>query len=181
VVPGRKIAFTGGIVPLGSDVYVMNRDGSDLRRLTDSPGFDGGPAWSPDGSKLAFASKRDGGSGIYLMRPDGTDVSRIIDEVAICCPAWSPDGSRIAFVCYGATSELCTANPDGTGLFHLPGSFTPAARPAWSPDSLRIAFVSQEPGTSVFDIFSIKADGSGRTNLTKGVLGPGSCCPSWLP
>jgi LysM repeat protein/Tol biopolymer transport system component len=73
---GRQIAFqhdSGGNV----DVYVMNPDGSNIRRLTDAPGPDALPAWTPDG-RIVFRSARTGGWGIYVMRADGKDQQQII-------------------------------------------------------------------------------------------------------
>ena len=76
----------------GCDIYVINADGSGLRRLTD--GME--PAWSPDGKKVAFGRWRDP-RGIYVIEEDGSNETLVFGWVAAKGPAWSPDGSRIAF------------------------------------------------------------------------------------
>jgi len=77
----------------------MSPDGSDAMRLTTNSAGDFGPSWSPDGSKIAFWSDRDGNSEIYVMNADGSEQTRLTDNSASDQePAWSPDGRRIAFV-----------------------------------------------------------------------------------
>jgi Tol biopolymer transport system component len=73
----------------------MNADGTNVARLTNHAAFDQQPAWSPDGSKIAFVSQRDGNSEIYVMHADGSNQTRLTDDDAN--PAWSPDGRKIAF------------------------------------------------------------------------------------
>jgi TolB protein len=104
----RRILPTGGSSSSGhnSEVFVMNRDGSGVTNLTNHPDFDGYPSWSPDGSKIAFASNRNrkddfrGNFHIYVMNADGTDVVQVLDnagQVEDARPRWSPDGTRILF------------------------------------------------------------------------------------
>src|SRR5215204_1650594 len=98
-----QIAFTRATSLKGtnieSDVYAINVDGSKETRLTGTSGFDGMPAWSPDGQRIAFASGRDGNWEIYVMDADGAQQRRLTrtpeDEGV---PAWSPDGGKIAYV-----------------------------------------------------------------------------------
>ncbi|HEX2053467.1 MAG TPA: hypothetical protein VHJ78_07065, partial [Actinomycetota bacterium] len=76
----------------------MEADGTGQIRITTSDGFDTFPAWSPDGSKIAFDSVRDENREIYTMNPDGSDPRRLTDNRGIDrFPAWSPDGTRIAY------------------------------------------------------------------------------------
>ena len=80
-----------------SEIYVMNMDGTGLLRLTNHPGRDTDPAWSPDGKRIAFASDREGSSDIYVMNADGSNLVRRTQTGSSDAPAWSPDGSKIAF------------------------------------------------------------------------------------
>lgn len=88
---GRKIAFTsdrdGNL-----EIYVMNSDGSGLRRLTDDPSNDEYPTWSPDGQWIAFHSDRDGDIDIYIMRPNGSDLRQLTNNNdSDTQPSWSPE------------------------------------------------------------------------------------------
>ena len=81
------------------DVYIVDVESAQVKRLTSSPGEDRDPSWSPDGTRLAFSSTRDGNSEIYVMRADGSDVRRLTNNSAFdASPTWSPDWSAIAFV-----------------------------------------------------------------------------------
>ena len=72
-----KIAFNRNFGTAPSDVYVMNADGTGLRRLTRSRGEDNYPAWSPDGRRIVFGSERDGNLGLYVMKKDGSRQRRL--------------------------------------------------------------------------------------------------------
>ena len=138
---GGMIAFTSqrpgasGTNP-DYDVYVMRADGSDLTRLTDTPGEDGIPAWSPDGTQIAITSGRDdcgvsddagcetsGDIGpfndIYVMAVDGSHQTRLTKGQGYY-PAWSPDGR---FILFSAGALFVTrADGSGTQAFTLPAS-----------------------------------------------------------
>ncbi len=69
----------------------MDADGSGLTTLTDNPANDSFPAWSPDGSRIAFTSDRDGNAEVYVMNADGSDLTRLTNNPAEDdAPAWSP-------------------------------------------------------------------------------------------
>ena len=97
-------AYKGGTF----HIWTMKPDGSDLAQLTGAEGEDEAPAWSPDGSKIAFASNRDGGTSlIYLMNADGSGVERLSTGAnAERDPAWSPDGRFVVFARSDSNSVL---------------------------------------------------------------------------
>jgi Tol biopolymer transport system component len=140
------------------EIWRVNRDGSGLRKLAD--GF--GPAWSPDGRRIAFAGQTE----IYSIAPDGgglTQVTAVHREIA-SSPAWSPDGTRIAFAAGGDTFlyEIFTINADGTGLVNLPGEVGEETNPKWAPDGKRIAFLQRPPTDYGFSLAVMDPDGSAR-------------------
>jgi len=128
--PTPASEFTGKLVFQvcnGCDIYVINADGSGLRRLTD--GMD--PAWSPDGKKVAFARWRDP-RGIYVIDEDGSNETLLFGWSQAKAPAWSPDGSHIVFTRqYGGREEDVDVSVWG---FH----WTLPAHPWWKLGLVRV-------------------------------------------
>ena len=80
------------------EIYLMNPDGKNQRRLTNTPAVEWDPSWAPGGKGIVFSSKRDGNSEIYVMDADGGNPRRLtINRRNDWHPSWSPDGERIAF------------------------------------------------------------------------------------
>ncbi|MBT5535315.1 hypothetical protein HOK31_19775, partial [Candidatus Poribacteria bacterium] len=95
---GGRIAFEVGDIG-NTDIFVMDADGGNLTNITNEAGADYDPAWSPDGSQLAFASDRNADDNIYVMDADGGNATNITNHGgADMAPSWSPNGSRIAFM-----------------------------------------------------------------------------------
>jgi len=155
---GRTPALTGKLVfqtNSGGDVYIINADGSGLRRLTD--GLD--PVWSPDGTQVALSRWREP-RGVWIIQADAGGERRLFDWSETRTPAWSPDGSQIAFVRqYGGRLdevERCfwkwcfTLPPDphwvlgvlnvAGGQLTEPPSSEVSLAPTWSPDGSRLVY-----------------------------------------
>jgi Tol biopolymer transport system component len=117
-----------------TEIYVMNADGSNPINLTNSPGEDAYPTWSPDGNRIAFASIRDGDQEIYVMNVDGSSQIRLTTRRGPDYePAWSPDGIRIAFEHSASTFahdyEISLINPDGSYFVSLAQGWDPVWQP----------------------------------------------------
>jgi Tol biopolymer transport system component len=208
---GQKIAFDrfDGFPPQwrpadgapDSDIYVMNADGSGKKNLTRSPKPDEGPAWSPDGQKIAFQRVvgvipcSTGGCGraesdIYVMNADGSGQRRLTrNEATDSDPSWSPDGTKIAFRrvvgvvrcgprgCGPAESDIFVMNADGSGERNLTRNDPSYAMDAdWSPDGRRIVFRTTRHGK--WELYVMNADGSGQRRLTR-TPAANESRPSW--
>jgi len=150
-----------------------------VMNLTNSPKADLYPAWSPDGSKIAFESYRDGNYEVYVMNSNGSGVVNLSNNKEYDgTPAWSPDGKKIAFRSYrDGNYEVYVVNADGSGLKNITNSIKDDYNAAWSPDGKKIAFQSYREGN--YEVYSTNPDGSGLVRLTtsKDI----DSMPNWSP
>ena len=155
---GGKIAFS-----LDGEIYIIDDNGKNLRRLTNHPAWDSEPAWLPDGRHIAFNSDRDKDTHIYTMDLAGKNIKRIANSNGR--PAISPDGQWIAQTVAGF---LLLVDIDGLKKpkeihWGRPQGATNMA--AWSPDGKRLAFTIRIPGV-LNDIYVIDITGDNFRRLT---------------
>jgi Tol biopolymer transport system component len=143
---GTQIAFRGDLdlaEPSGDEeLYVMNADGTNLRRLTSNSDFDSGPSWSPDGTQIVFERAPAGTltpgveaheKDIYVMRADGSDVRRLTDSPGLDeGPEFSPDGTKIVFSSdRDGQQEIYTMDADGSNSRRLTDNPARDESPDW--------------------------------------------------
>ncbi len=172
--PGR-IAFTHGELTGGAliiRVWTMAADGSDRRPVT-AGSTDQEPAWSPDGSRIAYASFHpDRSFDIRVVNADGSgDVGIVTGPHPESSPAWSPDGTRIAYRAllpdtFGTFhGQLVVVAADGSGpAVVITAPHAEADHPDWSPDGKLIAYTSIASGNP--EIHVVEPDGSNDRRLT---------------
>ncbi len=128
----RQIAFVSE-VDGGSDVFVMNADGADKRRVTETSGDVFDIAWSPNGRLIAFVSDQDGNPEIYVVGRDGSNMKRLtsnkVDDIQ---PTWSPTGKDIAFVSrLDGDADIFIMKPDGAEQRRVTRNDAEDLDPSW--------------------------------------------------
>jgi TolB protein len=164
---GKRIAFSArgdGQPGDDRDIYVMNADGSDVRRLTSLPGNDVGPSWAPDGTRIVFGHREPNSDdgGLSIVNADGTGLQALTTATGRTpsdyAPDWSPAGDKIAFV---NSSAVWVMKSDGRGRKRI----VPGTDPSWSPDGKRLAF---QYGTNYPVVYVVDANGKNRKSVSNG-------------
>lgn len=187
--PDRSRGYVWGLFEY--DVFSANPDGSDLRQLTNEPGYDAEATLSPDGQTIVFTSARDGDLEIYRMDVDGGNVVRLTDDPGYDGgPFFSPDGSKIVYRAYHPTDpdeladfrqllaegmvrpgtlDVYVMNADGTDKVRVTTVAGANFAPFFHPSGEKIIFSSnmEDPSGRNFDLFLINVDGTGLVRITQ--------------
>lgn len=183
--PVRPDPSKGYVWPLDRyDIYTANRDGSDMRRLTNYDVYTAEGILSPDGSKIVFTSMKDGDLEIYTMNADGSDVRRLTNTPGYDGgPWWSPDGTKIVYRAHHPKDstelaqyrellaqglirpskvELFVMNADGSDQRQVTALGGANFGPSWSPDGTKIIFSTNfvAPRSGNFDLYLVDANAS---------------------
>jgi Tol biopolymer transport system component len=171
-------------------VYTINPDGTALKPITisvDGLFVFGGPVWSPDGTRMAFAASTQPGppQDIYVMNADGTGVKNLTNTASAAefSLTWSPDGKKIAYRRFDSdpnNGQIYVMNAaDGSGQMRLTDGTGNYIGPNWSPDGSQIAFEGYAPGVANDQIYVMNANGTNQTRLGNNTSFDAG--PSWSP
>jgi TolB protein len=174
----------------GYDIFSAAPDGSDVKQITNTPGYDAESVISPNGKKIAFTSMRDGDLDIYTMDLDGKNVKRLTNEIGYDGgPFWSYDSKWIVFranhpktekekadylallkenLIRPTTLDIWVMKADGTGKRQVTNNDKANFAPYFFPDGKRVIFASNmaDPKGRDFDLYSINVDGTGLERIT---------------
>jgi Tol biopolymer transport system component len=187
--PSMEHGYVWAVYP-GYDIFATNPDGSNLKRLSTTVGYDAEAVFSPDGNKIVFTSDRDGDLELYIMNADGTDVRRVTEHSGYDGGAFfSPDGGKLVFraqvfnsdkelkeyrellsrhLVKPSSLELFTINVDGTDRNQITHNGAANFAPFFHPSGKKIIFSSNmdDPTGREFEIYMIDIDGGNLERIT---------------
>jgi len=184
-----RIAFTMRTAEGNKEIYLIDADGENLRRITNNGALSMSPAWSPAGTEIAYTSDKSGDAWRAYVFDLATGTEKTLPAVKdgmYLTPAWAPDGRTLAFaVSGGARPGLFTYDLErNCCLTHLSGG--PGwddLSPTYSPDGQQIAFNTNRFGTAVPQIMVMAADGGDPETISPYQYGRGGyySAPDWSP
>jgi TolB protein len=173
---GTRIVFTSSREG-NPELYIINRDGSGLRRLTNHPAIDTSPTWSPTGTQIAFTSDRAGQPQIYIVGADGLNLRRLTTAESYADrPTWSPAPfNEIAFAARTGPGYDIKIYDLATGMTRqITFGEGSNESPAYAPNGRHLAFTSTRTGRT--NVFTIGRDGRGLRQVTRD---GNNFTPSW--
>jgi TolB protein len=162
-------------------IYTIDLSNGRVRRLTEGADWrDEHPRWSPDGTRITFASTRHGSFDIFVMNADGSGVQRLTDHSAIeHDPTWAPDGRSIIFSGErDGRGELYRVWPDTKKIDRLTAGFDRAIMPAVSPDGRSVSYAGQTIRYFQIHVWDASGANAGTVQFTSGEP---ACRPAWSP
>ena len=171
---GKFVLFMSERDVLSRNIYVMNKDGSNIKPLTQNKFYEESPAWSPNGQKIIFTRQlRDSTDNshaangeIHIMHSDGSNVQRLTNKEGYDSGAkFSPDGQKIAF--YGVKNnqwDIFIMNSDGSNLYNLTNDTIECYSPDWSPNGKWLVYTAGTKG--VYNIWKINLETKQKIQLT---------------
>lgn len=175
--------WTGATYPSASgEIWTMDPQGQNQVRLTNNTTFDGYPALSPTGDRIAFSTSRSGNFDLFLMNSDGTGQTGVrFTSTPEVQSTWSPDGLRLAYEFIFSTTDVdlrivTLGNLSETAFVETPQS---EENPTWSPDGTQIAFAKDPFGTGAYQIYRAPVSAGALVPLTSNTFDNFS--PAWSP
>jgi Tol biopolymer transport system component len=178
-----------------ADIWVMDADGTNQSNLTNTPDTnEGQPAWSPDGTRIAFTGPgalnedNSGGLGdVYVMDADGTNRTNLTDTPNFLeyRPSWAPSGTQLVFVrelpgqIISEQQDIFVIDANGENANNLTQTDANEDDPAWSPDGAKIAFSGVRNGGE--EILTMDPDGNNEEILTGDGSDAFDEAPDWSP
>jgi Tol biopolymer transport system component len=138
------------------------------------------PAWSPDGSRLAYVTEEGGQPQIFVARADGSGAVNLTNSDFLeRNPTWSPDGQQLAWTRVDQNQHsIWTMKADGSGATRISDPTVMCSNPSWSPDGKTIAYATLRPGDANFRVWQMNADGSDPRELWR-QLAIRTVYPAW--